>query len=70
MKSADGGDLGEMGEVGVVGVEDQAMFQGEGGDPDVVNRDRRTLSAQLGVENGVMVSGGVGGVGTEDARLL
>ena len=70
MKSADGGDLGEMGEVGVVGVEDQAVFQGEGGDPDVVNRDGRALLAQLGVEHRIVMGGGIGGVGGENTGLL
>ena len=45
LESADGGDLGKVGEVGVVGVEDEAVFQGQRGDPDIVNRDGGSLLA-------------------------
>ncbi len=59
-----------MVEVGVPRVDDQRVFQGEGGNPDVIGGNRCALFAQINVEGGAVVGGCIGGVNRANPWLL
>src|SRR6266540_3420279 len=48
-------DLGQVVEVAVAGAEPEIVLQGQGGDPEVVGRDRRALAAELTEDGRVLV---------------